>query len=163
MKYFAYGSNMSFARLQQRCPSARFVGAFTLKGHQLKFHKNGQDTSAKCDAFETNNEFDLVYGALFDLDDTDKETLDRIEGLGRGYNQKTVSVENETLGKVDAITYYAIDINENLLPFSWYLNHVIIGAKQSELPSDYLALIEIIESVEDPDRTRDAMQREMYR
>ncbi|TNF88372.1 MAG: gamma-glutamylcyclotransferase, partial [Gammaproteobacteria bacterium] len=39
--YFAYGSNMSPARLQARVPSARPLGVYRLKGHRLSFHKRG--------------------------------------------------------------------------------------------------------------------------
>ena len=44
MKYFAYGSNMSFARLQARVPSARSLGCYALRQHDLRFHKSGLET-----------------------------------------------------------------------------------------------------------------------
>ena len=43
MHYFAYGSNMSVARLRMRTPSARKVGLFRLASHDLRFHKRGAD------------------------------------------------------------------------------------------------------------------------
>ena len=45
MKYFAYGSNMSLARLQERVPSARKLEIVTLKNHQLRFNMSGTDGS----------------------------------------------------------------------------------------------------------------------
>ncbi len=48
MKYFAYGSNMSLARLKGRVPSAKRLGMFCLRNHQLAFHKiSKKDGSAK--------------------------------------------------------------------------------------------------------------------
>ena len=50
MLYFAYGSNLSSARMAARVPSARVVARAQLPGHALRFHKVGRDGSAKCDA-----------------------------------------------------------------------------------------------------------------
>ena len=38
LNYFAYGSNMSLARLRARIPSAEKVGSFMLREHSLRFH-----------------------------------------------------------------------------------------------------------------------------
>ena len=86
MKYFAYGSNMSLARLQQRTPEVRRLSSCVLPGHSLRFHKAGRDGSGKCDAFLTGNPRDRVMGALFELCPEQKPDLDRVEGLGRGYD-----------------------------------------------------------------------------
>lgn len=48
-------------------------------------------------------------------------------------------------------------------PFSWYLNHVVVGAKESNVPSQYLDVIQSTECIEDPDLIRDAKQRAMYK
>jgi len=39
LRYFAYGSNMSLARLRRRVPSARRIAVATLPGYRLRFHK----------------------------------------------------------------------------------------------------------------------------
>jgi hypothetical protein len=49
--YFAYGSNMSTARLRERMPSCKPLGTATLPGHALRFHKRSTDKSGKCNAF----------------------------------------------------------------------------------------------------------------
>ena len=162
MKYFAYGSNMSILRLQERVPSAKRLDTVTLKNHQLRFNMSGTDGSGKCDSFQTNNIEDTVIGALFEINRAEKTILDRAESLGYGYDEKIVSVQND-LGEVfNALIYCAINIDDSLKPYSWYLNHVIIGAKESKLPTDYLAVIESIVCLEDPDKTQDAEQRAMY-
>ncbi|MGB2739897.1 MAG: gamma-glutamylcyclotransferase family protein [Cognaticolwellia sp.] len=162
MKYFAYGSNMSLVRLQGRVPSAELVGVFSLKSHQLKFHKSSKDGSGKCDTFETDNEHDTVIGALFEIDPNEKNVLDKAEGLNNGYKEKTVSVYSDAGGKFDAVTYYATKIDSSLKPYSWYLNHVIIGAKEVKVPNEYLTILESTESVEDLNKERDSKQRAMY-
>jgi len=50
-----------------------------------------------------------------------------------------------------------------LKPYSWYLNHVLVGAKQAKLPAPYLNVIEATKSIEDKNSVRDAQQRSIYR
>mgnify|MGYP003387801548 CR=1 FL=1 len=162
MKYFAYGSNMSLLRLQERVPSALRIGTFLLNEHRLCFHKASNDGSAKCDAQQTNNINDVVIGALFEIDKHEKIHLDKAEGLGYGYDEKIVKVLNNSGEAFEALTYYAIKIDPTLKPYSWYLNHVITGANEINMPAHYLDMIQSIEYIEDPDHIRDAKQRAMY-
>ena len=163
MKYFAYGSNMSLLRLRARVPSAERMGMFTLVEHVLRFHKwSRKDKSAKCDALFTGNPEDFVIGALFWIPRDEKRPLDKAEGLGFGYDEKRVTV-TDTLGNShDAFTYCATSTDPSLLPHSWYVNHVIVGAKETGVPADYLDAISATRSQEDPDRKRDARERAIY-
>ncbi|MCP5130316.1 MAG: gamma-glutamylcyclotransferase [Pseudomonadales bacterium] len=162
MRYFAYGSNMSIARLRQRVPSARRIGLFQLESHDLRFHKRSTDGSAKCDAFETGNPGDCVLGALFEIDIVERRVLDLAEGLGRGYDAKQVAVVADSGASLEAMTYCATSIDSSLRPYSWYLNHVIVGARESGLPAWYIAGIEATESIEDPDIGRDRKERAIH-
>jgi gamma-glutamylcyclotransferase len=163
MLYFAYGSNMSRARLRERAPSADALGCFALKGHDLRFHKSSSDGSAKCDAYATRDPGDAVYGVLFRIDPSEKPALDHAEGLGYGYDQKDITVAAHDGSLVTAITYVATNINTNLKPYSWYLNHVLVGAMEASLPSDYIAAkIKSIDAVADNDKERDAKQRAIH-
>jgi len=162
VKYFAYGSNMSLLRLKERVPSAIRLETVTLNNHQLRFHMSGIDGSGKCDSFQTNNSKDQVVGALFEINENEKGVLDRAESLGSGYDEKLVLVKNCSGDVFEALTYYAIKIDASLKPFSWYLNHVIVGAKETKVPADYLAAIQSIECFEDLDENREAKERAMY-
>ncbi|WDE08037.1 gamma-glutamylcyclotransferase [Thalassomonas viridans] len=162
MKYFAYGSNMSVRRLKQRALGANCLGVFALTGHDLRFHKTGEDGSAKCDAFYTGSECDYIYGVLFEITAQEKRMLDQIEGLGCGYEEKQVCVANQAGFTVNAVMYYASHIDTSLKPFFWYKNHVVIGAKESRLPPGYIEKIIQVEGVEDPDQSRNAQQRALY-
>jgi len=162
MKYFAYGSNMSLSRLKARTPSAKRIGRFILEQHELRFHKISKDGSGKCDAFQTKDPHDFVIGALFEIHPDDKINLDRAEGLGAGYEEKQVKIKNDAGNIVEAFTYYATQINQSLQPYSWYLNHVIIGAKETNVPDQYLIKIQSIECIEDMDKNRDAEQQAIH-
>ncbi|WP_116473083.1 gamma-glutamylcyclotransferase [Zobellella maritima] len=163
MNYFAYGSNMSLARLRRRVPSARSLGAYKLTGHALRFHKRGRDGSAKCDAYATGDDSDHLLGVLFDISESDKKTLDIAEGLGQGYSEKEVAVTDQNGLAVLAITYYATHIDDALAPYGWYKAHVLAGAREAGLPAAYIRQIEVVAAVVDPDRARERRELAIYR
>lgn len=155
---------MSLLRLEERVPSAARIGMFRLVEHSLRFHKwSKKDGSAKCDALFTGNPDDTVIGALFEIPHDEKGPLDEAEGLGFGYEEKRVTVTDVRGNSVEAFTYYATMTNPSLLPYSWYLHHVIRGAKETGVPSDYLKALSATQSQEDPDRERDARERAIHR
>ena len=162
MFYFAYGSNMSSARLRARVASVRVVSLATLPGHALRFHKTGRDGSAKCDAFATANANDVVIGVLFDLDAAHKTTLDRYEGLGAGYDDKRVMVTTPDGELHAAVTYAATQIDTALAPYDWYLAHVLRGAREHGLPAEYLARIVAVTTRVDADRARHGREMSVY-
>ena len=135
----------------------------TLLEHSLRFHKwSRKDKSAKCDALFTGNPDDRVIGALFEIPRREKGPLDRAEGLGFGYEVKDITVVDAQGNFLEAFTYYATSTDSTLLPHSWYLNHVLIGAKETGVPADYLKAISATRSQEDTDRKRDARERAIY-
>jgi gamma-glutamylcyclotransferase len=165
MFYFAYGSNMSVKRLHTRVPSAIEVGVGTLTNHTLRFHKRSfKDGSAKCDVMDTSNPGDVVYGVIYNIDVAQIAILDRLEGLGYGYEQKSVLIETQGSKSLQAFTYYAapLAIDSSLKPFDWYKQHVLIGAREHDLPSEYIRAITAIESIADPDLDRQANELAIY-
>ena len=124
---------------EDRAPEAMVVGVGRLSGHVLRFHKRGRDGSGKCDAFETGDGSDCVWGVVYDITAGDERRLDRIEGLGVGYEKRQVDVtlENERLG---CMTYLAraSHIEPCLQPLAWYVDWVLDGAVEHELPATYL-------------------------
>lgn len=162
MHYFAYGSNMSALRLQRRVPSALVLGTAVLPGHRLLFHKAGRDGSAKCDAAASVRRTDAIHGVLYQLDPRHKPRLDEAEGLGRGYEQKMIDVQLADGSLTAAFTYYATDIDATLRPYSWYLEHVMRGAREHGLPECYRSSIARIDTVRDPDHARHLMELAIY-
>ena len=155
MKYFAYGSNMSLNRLQNRVPSAKRLGTFELSGYRLRFNKLGQDDSGKCNAHYTGNTEHRVIGAVFEMHENDRVHLDVAEGLGEVYEAKSVSVSNTSGQTVDTLVYLALNASDNdISPFSWYKKHVMVGAQESNLPANYINEIEAVNCVEDSNQSR---------
>ncbi|MGA8276571.1 MAG: gamma-glutamylcyclotransferase family protein [Rhodanobacteraceae bacterium] len=162
MLCFSYGSNMSVARLQDRVPSARFVAVATLAAHRLRFHKVSNDGSGKCDAVETGDPKDQVIGVVYEIADVEKSALDRKEGLGSGYEEKEVEVTTDQ-GKLTALMYFATAVDSALKPYRWYKKHVLVGARENGLPSEYIVQIEEVEAIDDPDTKRHERELEIYR
>jgi len=153
---------MCTGRLRARVPSARPVFITQLHRHTLKFHKRSKkDRSAKADAEYTGREADVEWGVIFEIDAAQKQRLDEAEGLGRGYEEKSISLKDCTGQAYEASMYFASEIfkDANLRPYSWYLRFIVEGAKQHGLPSDYIALLERVESSEDHDHARDIRER----
>ena len=160
--YFAYGSNMSSRRLRQRLPGAKCTGLARLTQHKLRFRKNDQGMSAKCDIELTGSVADEVIGVLYDISLEEKQLLDQIEGLGTGYDEKVVELRTDAGQVVFAVTYCAINIDENMIPYHWYKQHVLRGAIEHNLPPSYIDLIEAIPSKEDADDQRNLRELDIY-
>ncbi|MBS0541730.1 MAG: gamma-glutamylcyclotransferase [Proteobacteria bacterium] len=159
--YFAYGSNMSTARLRKRAPSCKPLGVATLPGHSLRFHKRSTDRSGKCNAIPSDSD-NGVIGVLFSFDPADRAKLDEAEGAGRGYEHALVTVINEKGDRRKVLTYLASSnyVDDSLKPYSWYKDLVLAGAKEHSLPPKYIAdYIEPVEAIDDPDKARDDRQR----
>jgi gamma-glutamylcyclotransferase len=150
---FAYGSNMSSHRLRERTPSAQPIGIGQLCGHRLVWRKRGHDGSAKCDILQTGQTEDVVWGVLFEIAASEKPFLDQAEGLGQGYDYKTVSVLVDRQ-RVDAGAYFATDIDNTQQPYDWYVAFVLAGALEHGLPSDYSSALRSLSAVVDPDGER---------
>jgi gamma-glutamylcyclotransferase len=157
VRYFAYDSNMLTVRLCERVPSATAIGIGQLKGHALRWDKRSwRDGSGKCDAEFTGQQSDVVWGVIFELDPEEKPALDKAEGLGAGYMEKTVNILTEA-EPITAVTYFATDKDASLRPYHWYKALVIAGAREHGLPPSYRSRLELVVTVSDPDPARASM------
>lgn len=160
VRVFAYGSNLCVARMLARAPRARVLATGRIGGHALRWHKKGRDGSGKCDAIETGDETDEVWGAVYEMPAADKRALDGFEGLGEHYFEKSVLVHARDGRGIGARMYVASPrwIDEGAKPWRWYLGHVLAGAREHGLPPDYVSMLERVPCDEDPDRARHARE-----
>ena len=155
-RYAAYGSNLHPTRLRKRVPSARFLGAAHLDGYELKFHKIGwRDGSGKCNIVRSESR---VHLAVFEILEAERTILDRLEGVGSGYDSVEIQVD-----KFGACSTYIADqcaIDETVLPMDWYKEMVRLGCIAHEFPKLYAQAVETVSTIEDPDENR---AREQWR
>ena len=80
------------------------------------------------------------------------------EGLGYGYLLHEVEVHTDGGNTEQVAVYLAQDgyINSDLKPFTWYLDICLCGARQHDLPAEYISIMETIPSIPDPDAERAA-------
>ena len=143
-------------RLGERLPSARLLGPGFLAGYQLEFHKRSQDESGKCSISPGGSG---VHVAVYEISVADKQRLDEIEGVGRGYADAVVDVP----GFSDCSTYRAEPafVDDGLSPYEWYRELVLLGCRFHGFPDSYIARIEAVGSIEDPDAGRQQRRRQL--
>jgi len=157
MLNFAYGSNLLAERLLARVPQARFVGAGWLPGWRFALNVRSEDGSAKANAVHTARSSDVLHGALYELDDTGKLTLDRFEDVGGSY-QLAHATAGTAAGPREVYLYVGggSSLVEGLPPYDWYHGFIRAGARQRGLPADFIQWLESIRTTQDADATRAA-------
>lgn len=154
MRYLAYGSNLHPVRIGMRVETARLLGKAFVEGWSMKFHKRGKDGSAKCNIVAGGTG---IHAAVYSLDEADRVVLDRIEGLGFGYEAGTIDVP-----RFGACHVYLGDpayLDDALVPFDWYKALVLLGARYHRFPDDYVDAIASVPAEADPDEVRRAENR----
>jgi len=152
---FAYGSNMLAVRMQERAPLSKAVSVGQLVGFELCWNKRSSDGSGKCSVTETGHPKQVVSGVAYEMCASDKLSLDRAEGLGQGYGERAVNIHTQA-GRLPALTYYATSFDPGIRPYDWYRDLVIAGAREHELPEEYVRMLERVATVTDSDVERAA-------
>ena len=147
--YFAYGFNLNFERMKQKCTKPRVLGIARLPGHKIGFYENSViwDGAVETVVPDTQSE---VWGVLYQLESYDWEQLDncedaRLDGTGE-YFHYPVEVLDEENGVREASIYKKARLGEPKLPSTEYLDIIIQGAKEQGLPEFYIAMLESIAS-----------------
>ena len=88
-----------------------------------------------------------VHLAIFEIAASEKDALDRCEGLGKGYDE--LAIQDPSFGS--CLTYVANPgaIDETLQPIDWYREMVLLGCKWNGFPDEYSQTIESIQAIED--------------
>lgn len=147
IRYFAYGSNMSSARLRSRIPSVKVVGQAYLKDRKVLFNKLSTDGSGKANLVESPG--DVTWGVLYEMNDSDVEQLDRIE---KGYQRIKIRVWQPDGETLEAVTYQSTQLTDDPVAYDWYKDLLITGAREHHLPQNYITYLEQLTAK--PDKTK---------
>ena len=156
MLYVAYGSNLHPLRLERRIPAAKCVGTAALDDYALRFHKRSLDGSGKCSIAPGG---ERVHVAVYEIDTAGLRRLDRIEGVGTGYERLTVDVPG--FGACMSYTAGAGYVDDRLQPYDWYREMVIRGCRYHGCPGSYIERIAAVAALPDPDERRSAANWEI--
>ena len=136
--YFAYGANLNLDGMSYRCPGFKPIAPAVCPNYRLAF-KSVADIEV---CYGEN-----VYGALYLLNEKHMKSLDRFEGYPNLYIKKQLLIkvldglepENFTLATV----YVMRDRDIYAKPSPGYLNTILTGCRQWELPEEYQAEIKL--------------------
>ncbi|HEU4404537.1 MAG TPA: gamma-glutamylcyclotransferase family protein [Polyangiaceae bacterium] len=104
IRYFAYGSNLDWAQMRARCPSACPLGRARLAGHALAFGgHSGHWGGAVASVVRARGR--AVDGVLYALSEADLEALDGFEGHPWVYERRTRVVTTEGGARRRAVVY----------------------------------------------------------
>ena len=137
--YFAYGSNMLSKRLRSRIGFVNTLGLAFLKDRKVVFNKRGKDGSGKANLVQSPG--DITWGALYEIN---VEGLDKLDKLESGYARVNIQVWLPGNNMVEAVTYISDNLTNDPRPYKWYKEIVLSGAREHNLPQDYIAYLEEI-------------------
>ncbi|MCK9486605.1 MAG: gamma-glutamylcyclotransferase [Dehalococcoidia bacterium] len=146
--YFAYGSNLSEARLHMHAPSARLVSIARLEGYRLAFSIESKRSwlGGVGDIVVAAGE--ETWGALWVIDPEHSRGLDAQEGVFRNppaYRRLAVEVETPAGDRVRCRTYQVVAPDpDGFAPSPAYKETILSGARDLGLPQAYLGRLEAI-------------------
>jgi len=139
--YFAYGSNMLSSRIISRIASAQYREKAILHGWRVIFNKKSKDGSCKANLVYSPDI--MTWGCLYQINNNDLHILDKFED---GYTRTTVQVQTDDAEIVEATTYISDLTSDNPVAYDSYKQMVILGAKEHNLPSEYIDYLESLPS-----------------
>ena len=151
---FAYGSNLDFSQMRERCPSTQFVCKAVLKDYILHFPRFSRGRNCGVSGIAPSLGRN-VWGVVYEISELDLAALDTNEGYRSGrssdrnaYNRQTgvVFKDGDPNQPVWVEIYFAVaQANPPYLPNLVYKNLIVSGAKFWNLPAEYIAELENIE------------------
>ena len=144
MLYFAYGSNMEWKQMRDRCPSASFVGVARLRDHRLAFTRESK--RRKCGVADAvADDGSEVWGVVYQIDERDVGKLDANEDYRPGRQENAyqresrhVFVDGNKKNPLEVAVYFANPEDQPPLPNQAYKDLILAGAKHWHLPDEYI-------------------------
>jgi len=133
--YLAYASNMNLAQMKRWCPASRFVKTVLLEGYRFVY----DGFSVTWDGAVGNivkADTEGVWGALYEITESDRRTLDAFEGYPKVYDRKDIEVRDREGNVYRALTYFRTGLVLGK-PHPDYEKVVLDGATDCRLPEDY--------------------------
>lgn len=122
--------------MQRRCPGSKPLGPAKLPHYGLVFDGVSKNWSLAASANVVPREGAVVWGALYEVTEEHLAFLDKFEHAPVNYHRELVAVEGVTLGRQEAIVYLR-EAREPGLPSKAYLETILKGARENNIPPDY--------------------------
>ncbi len=154
MLYFAYGSNLNWERMKERCPSASFYCRASLSNYRIDFTRKSSSLECGVADIVKDNNF-KIYGVVYRIDEIDLGKLDKREGHipqrdKNAYRRREIMVLKEDNNE-EPITVFTYEVEKKEFgkykPNNDYKNLIIDGAKHWDFPERYINFLENIETM----------------
>ena len=128
--YFAYGSNLDPEQMDWRCPDAIALGAARLNDWAWRIGGRGYATVSPSPGHH-------VWGAIWNVSDSDLASLDRYEGVAGGLYRREITSVTAKNQPVD-VHLYIENYDDHGMPRPDYLERIIAGARWFDLPQAWI-------------------------
>ena len=149
MIYFAYCTLLEVEGMRKYCPTAEPIGTARLPDYMLSFATySASGTDGGCNL--ENAVGRETWGVLYEVTPEELQALDLAAGLDKGYYEKIdVVVIDKDGAQISAVTYVIPQPGGPFRPSSAYTRPILVGARDLELPGEYIADLEkIVESAQ---------------
>lgn len=162
---FQYGSNMSVARLNgedRLVGDARSIGVVrTVEPFELMFTVWSEKSACAAADLVPRMTGRSIYGVVYEVPDfllsrdtakqCNRKSLDAIEGEGTNYVRAMIDLVTDDGSTVSAITYLVRERRIGLKTSLAYVQHILLGLKQHDIPEEYFQYVrsKIIENNSD--------------
>lgn len=137
MYYFAYGSNMVIEQMRRLC--GRHCSA--LGKAELPNYEFGLDLRGFANIRPSDGE--KVCGVLWEVDQEALEALDKFEGVPSVFDRKKVAIVDDQGRNVEAWVYVEpVEQFGGDHPRMEYFNRVLSGARENNLPEEWITKIQ---------------------
>jgi len=156
MFYFAYGSNLDWKQMKERCPSTSFYCRASLSNYRMDFTRESSKRGCGVADIVKDNNY-KVYGVVYRINEEDLGKLDKHEDYvpqrdNNAYERIEIIVFEED-NKEKPITAFTYEVVEKefgkFKPNKDYKNLIVTGAKYWKLPKEYIKFLENIEIMKD--------------
>ena len=143
INYFAFGSNMSAQRMNDRLGWSPSPSGAILNDYVMVFNKHSNDGGKANIMYSPGN---LVEGILYSVNKEDLLILDKFEGVAtEQYKRYDIKVRDNNKKSIVAVAYKALKTGKFLAPTEAYLNYILEG--KEFLSPEYYSKLESTETL----------------
>ncbi|XP_076109211.1 gamma-glutamylcyclotransferase-like [Mytilus galloprovincialis] len=147
--YFAYGSNLLKQRLQLKNPTAVYKTTAKLMDFRLSFFITINPKTSRWNGAAATiapAKGSSVWGTVWELSVEDIPSLDRQEGIYKALNVDVISEDRSPLTcRTYLLEPTTVPSDWDMRPSPQYMDIIIRGAIQSNLPEEYISQLKNIE------------------
>ncbi len=126
MLYLAYGSNLNKKQMAIRCPNAKALEKYILKGYKLEFQR-------VANIKKTSKKIDQIACGIWEITEACEKSLDIYEGYPNLYGKTKIKLDDCR----EVMTYF-MNRGFQAPPSSEYLNTIFQGYRDFNLPFNLL-------------------------